>query len=117
MLDDQTTGRRETPNSTTCDFLAACIVMLGVAAALGALGQSPPSAWWTQSTSRRARPLATFPPVVLWAWERPEALDFIDVQESASPFSPARSTSVARMSSSALDSSRSARRSTRSSWR
>jgi hypothetical protein len=61
-------------------LLAACIVMLGVAAALGALGQSPLSAWWTQSAPVVRAPLATFPPVVLWAWERPEALDFIDVQ-------------------------------------
>jgi Protein of unknown function (DUF3142) len=61
-------------------LLAACIVMLGVAAALGALGQSPLSAWWTQSAPVVRVPLATFPLVVLWAWERPEALDFIDVQ-------------------------------------
>lgn len=61
-------------------LLAAGIVMLGVAAALGALGQSPLSAWWTQSAPVVRAPLATFPPVVLWAWERPEALDFIDVQ-------------------------------------
>jgi len=56
------------------------MVVLGVAAALGALGQSPLSAWWTQSVPVVRAPLATFPPVVLWAWERPEALDFIDVQ-------------------------------------
>ncbi len=61
-------------------LLTACIVMLGVAAVLAALGQSPLSAWWTQSAPVVRAPLATFPPVVLWAWERPEALDFIDVQ-------------------------------------
>jgi len=61
-------------------LLAAGIVMLSVAAALAALGQSPLSAWWTQSAPVVRAPLATFPPVVLWAWERPEALDFIDVQ-------------------------------------
>jgi len=60
--------------------LAACIVMLGVAAALGALGQWPLSAWWTPSAPVVRAPLATFPAVVLWAWERPEALGFIDVQ-------------------------------------
>ena len=61
MLDDQTTGRRETPNSTTCDFLAACIVMLGVAAALGALGQSLPERLVDPIDSRRARPPGDLP--------------------------------------------------------
>jgi Protein of unknown function (DUF3142) len=61
-------------------LLAAGIVMLSVAAALAALGQSPLSAWWIQSAPVVRAPLSTFPPVVLWAWERPEALDFIDVQ-------------------------------------
>jgi hypothetical protein len=61
-------------------LLAAGIVMLGVAAVLGALGQSPLSAWWIQSAPVVRAPLVTFPPVVLWAWERQEALDFIDVQ-------------------------------------
>jgi Protein of unknown function (DUF3142) len=61
-------------------LLAAGIVMLSVAAALAALRQLPLSAWWTQSAPVVRAPLATFPPVVLWAWERPEALDFIDVQ-------------------------------------
>ena len=61
-------------------LLATCIVMLGVAAALGAFGRLPSIAWWTPSAAVRHSPLATFPPVVLWAWERPEALNFIDVQ-------------------------------------
>ncbi len=57
---------------------ATCLVMLGVAAALGAFGQSPLSSRWTASTA--AAHLATFPAVVLWAWERPESLDFIDAR-------------------------------------
>jgi hypothetical protein len=59
---------------------AACIVVLGVAAALGTLGPWPLSTWWTQSAPVVPASRATFPSVVLWAWERPEALDFIDVQ-------------------------------------
>jgi hypothetical protein len=59
---------------------SALIAMLGVAVALAALGQLPSSAWWTRPAAVVRDPLSTFPPVVLWAWERPESLDFIDVQ-------------------------------------
>jgi Protein of unknown function (DUF3142) len=59
---------------------AACAAMLGVAAALGALGQWPLNARWTRSAGVRYGPLAAFPSVILWAWERPEALDFIDAR-------------------------------------
>ena len=62
-------------------LLSALIVMMvGVAAALGALGQLPPHAWWMRPAAVGRNPLAAFPPVVLWAWERPEILDFIDPQ-------------------------------------
>jgi hypothetical protein len=54
--------------------------MLGVAAVLGALGWLPWSSWWTPAASARQAHLATFPAVVLWAWERPETLHFIDTQ-------------------------------------
>jgi Protein of unknown function (DUF3142) len=60
--------------------LTACIVMLGVAAVLGTLGWLPWSPWWTLSAPVRRAHLATFPAVVLWAWERPEALNFIDTR-------------------------------------
>jgi Protein of unknown function (DUF3142) len=58
----------------------ALIAMLGIAVALAALGQLPSIAWWTRPAAVVRDPLSTFPAVVLWAWERPEALDFIDVQ-------------------------------------
>jgi Protein of unknown function (DUF3142) len=61
-------------------LLPACIVLLGVVTALGALGQLPPSAWWTRPATEVRDSLLAFPSVVLWAWERPESLDFIDVQ-------------------------------------
>jgi hypothetical protein len=62
-------------------LLSALIVtMVGVAAALGALGQLPSNAWLTRPASAVRDPLSAFPPVVLWAWERPEILDFIDPQ-------------------------------------
>lgn len=54
------------------------MVVLGVAAALMALGQLTPSAWLRHPTPTSRAPLAAFPQVVLWAWERPELLDFID---------------------------------------
>jgi hypothetical protein len=54
--------------------------MLGMAIALGALGQLPSRAWWTGPGSVMHGPLSAFPEIVLWAWERPESLDFIDVQ-------------------------------------
>jgi Protein of unknown function (DUF3142) len=55
-----------------------CIVLLGVVAALGALGRFPLKARWTRSADVGRGALATFPSVILWAWERPESLDFID---------------------------------------
>jgi hypothetical protein len=54
------------------------MVVSGIAVMLMALGQSSPSAWWARPTSASRRPLTAFPQVVLWAWERPELLDFID---------------------------------------
>ena len=80
MLHDHTTDRRERPGRATLRLLTACIVMLGVAAVLGGLGRLPWSPWWTPSAPVRPAHLATFPAVVLWAWERPETLNFIDVR-------------------------------------
>jgi hypothetical protein len=59
---------------------SALIVMLGVAAVLGALGRLPLSPRWTPLAPVRRAHLGTFPAVVLWAWERPETLNFIDAQ-------------------------------------
>jgi hypothetical protein len=53
-------------------------VVLGVVVMLVALSQSSPSSWWARPTSALRQPLTGFPQVVLWAWERPELLDFID---------------------------------------
>jgi hypothetical protein len=61
-------------------LLSVCIVVLGVTAALGLLGQLPSSAWLTRPASVVRDPLSAFPPIILWAWERPESLDFIDAQ-------------------------------------
>jgi hypothetical protein len=54
------------------------LIVVGVATALGALSQLPSSAWLTRPASVVHDPLSAFPPIVLWAWERPELLDFID---------------------------------------
>jgi hypothetical protein len=54
------------------------MVVLGGAVMLMAFGQSRPSAWWTPLTTTPRQSLTAFPHVVLWAWERPELLDFID---------------------------------------
>jgi uncharacterized protein DUF3142 len=54
------------------------LIVVGVAIALGVLSQLPSSAWLTRPASAVHDPLAAFPPIVLWAWERPELLDFID---------------------------------------
>jgi Protein of unknown function (DUF3142) len=49
-------------------------------AVLAALGPLPTNAWWPRSTVVGHDPLADFPAVMLWAWERPEPLEFIDVR-------------------------------------
>lgn len=54
------------------------LVVLGTAVMLMALGHSGSSAWRTRPTSASRPSLTAFPPVVLWAWERPELLEFID---------------------------------------
>jgi Protein of unknown function (DUF3142) len=54
------------------------LIVVGLATALGALSQLPSSAWWTRPASEVHDRLSAFPPIVLWAWERPELLDFID---------------------------------------
>jgi hypothetical protein len=61
-------------------LLSLVIIILGVTAALGALGQLPSSAWLTRPASVVRDPLSSFPPIIVWAWERPESLDFIDTQ-------------------------------------
>jgi Protein of unknown function (DUF3142) len=56
------------------------MVVFGLVVILMALSQSSPSPWWGRPTSASRQSLSAFPPVVLWAWERPELLDFIDPQ-------------------------------------
>jgi uncharacterized protein DUF3142 len=55
-------------------------LMVVVALALAGLSQWPSSAWLTRPGLEGHGRLAAFPPVVLWAWERPELLDFVDPQ-------------------------------------
>ena len=54
-----------------------CIVV-AVALVLAGLSQLPSRAWLTRPVSEVHNHLSAFPPIVLWAWERPELLDFID---------------------------------------
>jgi hypothetical protein len=61
-------------------LLSAGLVMLGIAAALVALKQVSSNAWWVPPGGVVRDPLSAFPPIVLWAWERQESLDFIDAQ-------------------------------------
>ena len=53
-------------------------IVVGVAIALAGYSQLPSSAWLTPPASVAHGRLSAFPPIVLWAWERPELLDFID---------------------------------------
>jgi hypothetical protein len=62
-------------------LLPILMAVVGVAAALGALGRSPSGAWLMGPAFVGRDPLSVFPSVVLWAWERPELLDFIDPYE------------------------------------
>lgn len=54
------------------------LMVVAVAMALASLSQLPSRAWFTPPTSEARKRLAVFPPIVLWAWERPELLEFID---------------------------------------
>jgi hypothetical protein len=54
------------------------LISVGIAVVLGTLRQLPVSPWLTQPAAVSGDPLADFPQVILWAWERPELLDFID---------------------------------------
>src|SRR5262245_16726699 len=59
---------------------SAGIVVLGILAMLGTLGKLPSIAWWRGSTAVGHDPMSAFPATVLWAWERPESLGFIDAR-------------------------------------
>jgi hypothetical protein len=54
------------------------LIVVGVAVVLGTLSQLAFSTWLTPPAAVSRDPLAAFPRVILWAWERPELLDFID---------------------------------------
>jgi hypothetical protein len=71
-------ARRRTTISSRCWLGRVLMGVLGVAAALMALGRLPPSAWLMHPAPASRAPLAALPHVMLWAWERPESLDFID---------------------------------------
>jgi len=49
-----------------------------IATTLAALGQLAPGLWSPRWTPLARDPLSSFPHIILWAWERPEVLDFID---------------------------------------
>src|SRR5262245_43429283 len=59
---------------------SAGIVILTALATLGVVGQLAWSTWWRRSTAVGRDLRSAFPPIVLWAWERPEALEFIDAR-------------------------------------
>jgi hypothetical protein len=59
---------------------SALIVLVAVAAALGVFRQLPSNARWTRPPAVVHDALSSLPRVILWAWERPESLEFIDVQ-------------------------------------
>ena len=52
--------------------------LMVVAMVLGALRQSTFHLWPTPSAGVSRHALAAYPQVMVWAWERPEVLDFID---------------------------------------
>jgi hypothetical protein len=52
--------------------------MAAAAVAVGMLSLLFCRAWLTPQVSEVRHALSAFPPIVLWAWERPELLDFID---------------------------------------
>jgi hypothetical protein len=52
--------------------------MVAVAVALAGLSQLPSGAWLTRPASEGHGRLSVFPSIMVWAWERPELLDFID---------------------------------------
>jgi hypothetical protein len=54
------------------------LIIVGGAIALAAIGQLIVNPRLTPSPAMSGDALAAFPPVILWAWERPELLDFID---------------------------------------
>lgn len=49
-----------------------------ITAMVVALGQLARGLWSTRWTPLARDPLSSFPHIILWAWERPEVLDFID---------------------------------------
>lgn len=67
------------PNTRQCRLgLWPGLIVVTVAMALTGLSQLSYPAWLTRPASEVHDRLAAFPPLVLWAWERPEILDFID---------------------------------------
>jgi hypothetical protein len=54
------------------------LIIVGSALVLGALGRLTFSPWLAPPAAVTRDSLAAFPQIILWAWERPELLDFID---------------------------------------
>jgi hypothetical protein len=57
---------------------SATLIVVAMAVALGALSQVTLHPWSAPPTAVSRHGLAAFPQVMVWAWERPELLDFID---------------------------------------
>jgi hypothetical protein len=60
-------------------FLLAVVISSATVVAFAIRSRDPkPASLSSSATSPAAAKLALLPPVILWAWERPERLDFID---------------------------------------
>jgi hypothetical protein len=59
-------------------LLLSSLVAAPIVGAATLLNWFAPHALLTPPSSPSSNRLASFPPVMLWAWERPEAINFID---------------------------------------
>jgi Protein of unknown function (DUF3142) len=71
-----TTDHMKTPNTR---FLLAVVISSATVVAFAIRSKDPkPASLGCSATSPAAAKLALLPPIILWAWERPEKLGFID---------------------------------------
>ncbi|HEX8473757.1 MAG TPA: DUF3142 domain-containing protein [Pyrinomonadaceae bacterium] len=67
-------------------FAALCVAALLTCVATLLVGLAPVRDRLTSASSATSRRMSGFPRVILWAWERPERLDFINPQETGVAF-------------------------------